>query len=218
MAARLSPEHYARWKRQGVHPMEASAALSALEIALRSQRPQTAIMDVDWQRFVEGRSAREAALFEELMRPRNKDAATAQRADDPLSMLRTAPANERKSRLANQIRSSARKVLSMDATSPIQDDVPLQEIGLDSLMALELRNELAQSLELTLSAGLLFNYPTVAELAEHLHSLIFTPTAEPAPIRVLDTDDLEAVKSLTDEEAELLLVQELEGSGGTVHA
>lgn len=53
-------------------------------------------------------------------------------------------------------------------------DEPLLEAGLDSLAAIELRNLLSQSLGNTpLTAGLLFDYPTVSKLARYLHSLMF---------------------------------------------
>ncbi len=39
-------------------------------------------------------------------------------------------------------------------------------------MALEMRNELAQSLGLTLAAGLLFDYPSVEQLTPHLLGLL----------------------------------------------
>ncbi len=84
-------------------------------------------------------------------------------------------------------------------------------------MALEMRNELAQSLGLTLSAGLLFNYPTVQELAEHLLGLLPVAAAPAAETTVDKNDDLAALDAMTDEEAELLLLQELDGSGRKAH-
>ena len=106
----------------------------------------------------------------------------------------------------------------MDGEGAIQDDVPLQDIGLDSLMALELRNELAQSLGLSLSAGTLFNYPTVNELTQHLLTLLPAAGDAPVPSTATKAEDLSALDSLTDEEAELLLLQELDGPGQKTHA
>lgn len=45
---------------------------------------------------------------------------------------------------------------------------PLQELGLDSLAALELRNRLGRLVGAVLPASLLFDHPTIAALTEHL--------------------------------------------------
>ena len=45
---------------------------------------------------------------------------------------------------------------------------PMQELGLDSLAALELRNRLGRLVGAVLPASLLFDHPTVAALTEHL--------------------------------------------------
>jgi NAD(P)-dependent dehydrogenase (short-subunit alcohol dehydrogenase family)/acyl carrier protein len=218
MAARLAPEHFARWERQGVSPLDASAAWNAMESAIEGQRTQVAIMDIDWERFLNNRAAKDTALFQELRRsptPEGSDAAAKVLAKDAIL---TAPAGDRKALLSLHIKDCARRVLSMDAQGAIQDGVPLQDIGLDSLMALELRNELAQSLGLALSAGTLFNHPTVNELTQHLLTLL--PAAEdvPMPATASKGEDLSALDLLTDEEAELLLLQELDGSERKIHA
>ena len=56
-------------------------------------------------------------------------------------------------------------------------------MGLDSLMALELRNRLESALERSLSATLAWNYPTVETLVAHLDDLIGGAAALP------DADD-----------------------------
>jgi NADPH:quinone reductase-like Zn-dependent oxidoreductase/3-oxoacyl-(acyl-carrier-protein) synthase/acyl carrier protein len=218
MAARLAPEHFARLERQGIRPLDASAAWSGMESAIEGQRTQVAIMDIDWERFLNNRAAKDIALFRELGRspkPESSDAAAKVRAQDAIL---AAAAGDRKALLSLHIKDCARRVLSMDADGAIQDGVPLQDIGLDSLMALELRNELAQSLGLTLSAGTLFNYPTVNELTEHLLTLLPATGDALVPGPGGKGEDLSALDSLSDEEAELLLLQELDGSGQKTHA
>jgi acyl transferase domain-containing protein/acyl carrier protein len=217
MAARVSAEHRARWERQGIRPMENAAALSALESAIEDHCAQVAIMDLDWQRFLGNRSSRDAALFQELSRREKAESSTAAAEDRVLQEILSASTADREQLLSLHIKECARRVLSLDAGTTIQDRIPLQDIGLDSLMALEMRNELAQSLGLTLSAGLLFNYPTVEELAQYLLGLLpvtAPPTARP---KVDKNDDLAALDAMTDEEAELLLLQELNGSGRKAH-
>lgn len=216
MAARLSPEQAARWARQGAKLMEPVDALEALQSAIESGRTQVAIMDVDWQRlFREGTAARDAMLFAELRgkkeredRPEENDVVEAGIRES----IRSASTADRKSILSTYIKTCARRALGLEQSATIRDDMPLQEVGLDSLMAVEMRNELAQSLGLPLTAGLLFDYPSVAQLTEHLLGLLAASlpvAAESAKPGVKD-GSAAALDSLSDEEAERLLIEELD--------
>lgn len=217
MAARLSAEHRARWERQGIRPMEQAAALSAFESAIDNRRPQVAIMDLDWQRFLGNRDSRDTLLFQELSRREKTESSPAPAEGRVLQNILSASIADREQFLSLHIKECARRVLSMDAGATIHDRVPLQDVGLDSLMALEMRNELAQSLGLTLSAGLLFNYPTVQELTEHLLELLPIPVASSTETVVANNQSLSALDAMSDEEAELLLLEELDGSGRKAH-
>jgi NAD(P)-dependent dehydrogenase (short-subunit alcohol dehydrogenase family)/acyl carrier protein len=217
MAARLSAEHRARWERQGIRVMENAAALSALESAITNHRAQVAIMDLDWQQFLSNRGSCDAALFRELSRREKTESSAAAAEDRILQKILSASTADREQLLSLHIKECARQVLSLDPGATIHDRVPLQDIGLDSLMALEMRNGLAQSLALTLSAGLLFNYPTVQELTDHLLALLPVTDESPAKTAVGKNEDLAALDAMSDEEAELLLLEELDGSGRKAH-
>jgi acyl carrier protein len=65
-------------------------------------------------------------------------------------------------------------VLGAPANS-FDPDRPLQEIGLDSLMSVELRNHLSAATGLRLPPTLLFNYPTPGDVARYLHGLLAPP-------------------------------------------
>ncbi|QUR66898.1 type I polyketide synthase [Mycobacterium spongiae] len=54
----------------------------------------------------------------------------------------------------------------------LDNDRPLAELGLNSLMAMAIRRETEQLVGLELSATMLFNYPTVARLADYLTQLL----------------------------------------------
>jgi acyl transferase domain-containing protein/NADPH:quinone reductase-like Zn-dependent oxidoreductase/SAM-dependent methyltransferase len=66
---------------------------------------------------------------------------------------------------------------------------PLQELGLDSLAALELRNRLGRLVGAVLPASLLFDHPTVAALTEHLATTYLgleketRPDRQPVPVQ-----------------------------------
>ncbi len=58
---------------------------------------------------------------------------------------------------------------------------PLREIGLDSVMMVELRGEMERALARKLPAALLFNHPSVRALARFIGTLVASTTAPSAP-------------------------------------
>ncbi|HET8939559.1 MAG TPA: SDR family NAD(P)-dependent oxidoreductase, partial [Polyangiales bacterium] len=74
---------------------------------------------------------------------------------------------DRARQLLALVRNAAGAVLSKDPQS-IEADQALKNLGLDSLMALELRNRLAADSGMRLPATLLFDYPTPRALVEYL--------------------------------------------------
>ena len=208
MAARLAPEHAVRLERQGVRLLEANAALAALERAIVERRTQVAVLEIEWDLFLKGRAAADGALFAELRSRGPKRAEPA--AISIREVLLNAPAVERKALLVEHVRECARRAMSLHAGAAVRDDVPLQEMGLDSLMAIDMKNELAQSLQLSLSAGLLFNYPTVGQLTEYLLGQL--PAAEGTIATDVTAADA-VLAGMSEEEAEKLLLEELERAG-----
>ena len=87
----------------------------------------------------------------------------------------------------------------------------MSEIGLDSLMAVELRNVLASSSGLSLPATLLFDYPTLEAIADFLSRGLGLVAEEPVeappqPVAVIDR-----VEELSDDEVDRLLAARISG-------
>jgi acyl carrier protein len=83
--------------------------------------------------------------------------------------LAALPAAKRRARLIDFIKVQAGQVLGLDPQA-CSERAPLSDLGLDSLMAVELRNVLSQRLGLKrpLPATLVFDYPSIQAMADYL--------------------------------------------------
>ena len=78
---------------------------------------------------------------------------------------------EREEALLEAVRKELASVLGLSGPEQVPADRPLQELGLDSLMAVETRNRLATLIGQDLPASLLFDSPTPRALASHLNEV-----------------------------------------------
>jgi len=144
----------------------------------------------------------------------------------PMSISRSArpgaSAGSRRSTRTTRSRTKSRissvRVLRLDpADAPGRAD-RLMDIGFDSLMAVQLRNQLGSGLGLDkpLPATLMFDHPTIDALAIHLLDRVLPKAAvvvadKPASAAVPNAS-VEAVAAMSDAEIEALLMSRLEGS------
>ncbi len=77
-------------------------------------------------------------------------------------------AGEREGAMLEVVRGEVARALGHASPAAVVSDRPLQEMGFDSLMAVELRNRLGARSGLSLPATLVFDYPTPEALAAHL--------------------------------------------------
>jgi hypothetical protein len=129
---------------------------------------------------------------------------------DIWSRLKNAPESRRKNLLLSYVREQTIRVLSLPSDFPLEQRQPFQEIGMDSLMAVELRNVLGRGLSLarTLPATLAFDHPTPEALTQYLLAELFQTNSGGIP-ELKPSDPAESM-DLSDEEAEALLLAELD--------
>jgi len=209
MTAVLSAQDQARWDRQGLQSFTPEQAVEILGDILSVSPTQVAVMRLNWRKFL---TEHNFPLYDAFATTK---VSTAQSTTGPSlrTRLLDAPPSKHRSILLQFVRDNALAVLGLTSTQSIDPQMPLNQLGLDSLMAVELRNALARGAGLTLPATLLFDYPTIDALVNYLRANIGLldeaaadePDIVPQPAPV--DDDL---SSLSDEEAEALLLQELE--------
>jgi len=70
------------------------------------------------------------------------------------------------------VRADVAAVLLLSVPGEVDANRPLRELGMDSLMAVQLRHELAARTGLALPATLAFDYPTVLEITQYLYGIL----------------------------------------------
>jgi acyl transferase domain-containing protein len=120
---------------------------------------------------------------------RSKEAPVARRDESLVQALKSAePGPRRRALLETEVRGVVAQVLKLTAAR-VDLDRPLRSLGIDSIMSVELRNRLEAKLGVTLSATLIWNYPTVNEmvpfLAQRMGISLEAPAQAPtaAPVR-----------------------------------
>lgn len=156
-------------KRIGFEMLPFAQALTVLGELMQRESSQMTVGQVDWQQWAMFNNAGVLPRFAQLM-----TADPNQQHEDQqrrfLDRLAETPTNERHHYLQEHLRSQLAKVLGVSKPEQIEPHQPFFEMGLDSLMAVELKNRLEKSLERSLPQMMLFNYPSLAELVDHLVS------------------------------------------------
>jgi acyl carrier protein len=165
-------------------------------------------MAVDWQRYFRYRGTRPAFLLDidaALAAP----GAPGERS--VLELLHDAPVERRRAVLLEHVRQQTLSVLGVPAGRTIDNDQGLRDAGLDSLMALELKNRLQASLGRPLPATLAFDFPTIDALTQYLADEVLrlaAPQVQASP-PVEKMPPIVDLSDLTEEEAAAMLAEEL---------
>jgi acyl transferase domain-containing protein/SAM-dependent methyltransferase len=125
------------------------------------------------------------------------------------------PAAERAHAMRDFVRCEVMAVLRSDPQDPPLRHVRFADLGMDSLMAVQLRNRLSRGLGLAkpLAASVMFDYPTIDAVAAYLLNVLAPALAEAAPTPVPPQPTLRAqeVSAMDDADIEALLDARLRG-------
>jgi acyl carrier protein len=157
--------------------MPSDQALGILgDILTRASMTQIAIASVDWNVLKPVYEARRRhPLLEYMVDDPVQTSLKEISAQAPslVASLETALPEDRLSIILEQVAGSAAAVLGAARPDMLDIYQGLFDMGMDSLMSVELKTRLEKSIGRSLPSTLTFNYPTIAELADYLLSKLF---------------------------------------------
>ncbi|MGW4115984.1 SDR family NAD(P)-dependent oxidoreductase [Actinosynnema sp. NPDC004786] len=203
LAAR--PDRGGALEARGVRGITPAHGVAALDRLLRSDLPQACVLPLD---RVAAREAADRGLLPPLLARLVSDGAPATgrrpRGEVHDRMLAVEPGRRRHAILARHCQEEAARVLRLDPDL-VDRSAPLNAMGFDSLLSLELRKRLETSLRVELPATVTWRYPTIDALvpflAERMGVALEAPPADAAP-----EDDTDGLDDLSVRELEELLL------------
>jgi acyl carrier protein len=220
MGARNAGTYERRWSFAGIDPLTPKAGLAAFERLLGTRETQVAVLSADWNPCLRSFGAgAQPRVFSELASPAPLETtATGESSTSPLAgLLSAATATEAPLEIVRaHVTAEVIAVMGLDPSTRVDPSRGLQEFGLDSLMALDLRDRLQQSAGVPLPSTLAFDFPTIDALASHLLNRVVGSAGAPLPAAAGPggrEDVLLKIEELSDEQVEKLLAQRMAVDG-----
>ncbi|GAB3019838.1 type I polyketide synthase [Mycobacterium bourgelatii] len=171
MTQHLADRDKARMTRVGLAALSTGQALELFDAAMLADHPVVLAARVDTAALATA-DALPPLLTQLVTRPVRRVVADSDTGSASMTSLvarlRGLPPEHRQRELVDLVRDSAATVLGRPGTADINADSVFQDLGFDSLTAVELRNRLKMATGHHLSPTLIFDYPTPSALAEHL--------------------------------------------------
>jgi len=160
-----------RLASRGIEALSPAEGCRALGRLLTRPRPVVGVLRLDARQWLDSHPQMAAAPFWSELRGTKRDGVASQQAAQIRQSLEGQTSSEQRVVLQRYIVDRLAQVLRLDA-SRVEPRVPFTDMGVDSLMSLELRNRLEADLGLRLPATLVFTYPSVDALSNYLCSTL----------------------------------------------
>ncbi|MGZ4585330.1 MAG: SDR family NAD(P)-dependent oxidoreductase, partial [Mycobacterium sp.] len=187
MTGALGAADRARLGRDGIVAMSSDEALELMDTALIVDEPFLLPAHIDLAALrVKFDGGTLPPMFVDLI-----NAPTRRQVDDSLAAAKSKsallqrleglPEDEQQAVLLDLVRSNIAIVLGNSSPESIDPDRAFQELGFDSLTAVEMRNRLKSATGLALSPTLIFDYPNSAALAGYMHRELVGASEQQSP-------------------------------------
>jgi len=175
-------------EQAGLWTMTAASAIGELDNIHLHNNFRWLVAPIDWEVFSSFPGG-EQESFSELWLTNNSanNSDRSQWAKLLENMINAEP-KQRKVILLDVLVTRTKELLELSANAYVDPEQPLQELGLDSLIAVDLRNHLMQLSGLKLPATLLFDYPTLDKITDYLLNRLFELEPEEEALARISTE------------------------------
>jgi myxalamid-type polyketide synthase MxaB len=165
--AGMAASNARQMESSGIHLIDPRDGLQTLGRLLQTDAAQIGVIPADWPKVLSSFFGdTPPRFFEKFSQP------AAEPQDRIVPLLEQTPPDARRQRLESHIRGLVVSVMGHDAFAAAGDDPTFFELGMDSLMSLDLRNRLEREFDRNLPSTVAFEYPAVRELADYLISAV----------------------------------------------
>ncbi len=220
MTAHLGAAELARLRRRGIGALSVEEGLRLLDLAL--SRPDPALVPIKLLLSQLNRdSGQVPALLRALVRPRLRRASSETSADGTslATQLATLPESQRLASVEVLVQEVVASVLGLTDAASVPLDERLRNVGMDSLMAVELRNQLARRTQVGLPTTLAFEHPTPRAIAAYLMTRVFEEGGEalPAVLPPIERAAQRATHPATEGQRRLWFLERLQPGSARYH-
>ncbi|NDZ90022.1 SDR family NAD(P)-dependent oxidoreductase, partial [Streptomyces sp. SID10115] len=188
------PESLSYFKRFGLLPIGPDLCVKALHQAVGAGDATLTVANFDWATFTPTFTAQRPSPFLDDLPENRREAEQRGSAAETGAFreeLAKTPGAQRHGFLVQHVRTHAAATLGR-TVEDIPAAKPFQELGFDSLTAVQLRNQLNATTGLALPPTVIFDHPTSESLASHLRAQLGgdgEPTGEAGVLAALDKWD-----------------------------
>ena len=160
--------------RTGGQPLASADALRFLGHALAAGTSQVAWLDLDWGALARFLPSAAGPRFDLLRHLRTTDSGGQENSSDLLRELQRLEPEELRQTLKSLLKDEVGSILRVEPEK-LDENRSLLEVGMDSLMGVELMTSLENSLGITIPLMALSEGPTISRLAERLSHVVKPP-------------------------------------------
>jgi acyl transferase domain-containing protein len=199
--------------RLGIEGFSPEKGLAALGRAFQQASPQATVLAMNWARFTAQRPGGTSSAFFSGLAQAEPGPAQADRASMAVStitgQLEAAEPAARPALLAAHVHQTVAGVLRYENPASLSPDQGFFQLGMDSLMAVELKNRLQTSLGRHLRSTLAFDYPSVNLLSRYLLGELFPEQPAAAASASQADESLAEMEGLSRDQVKTMLDDEL---------